>query len=151
MGAALFYHLTRSTPERLLPTLIGKSLDAGWRVELRGTDPAMLDMLDQALWQGDGFLPHGLGGSEYDARQPVLLTLPGQGAANGPSCLITVGGAEVEVAECAAMERSCILFDGNDPVALERARAQWRSLTAGGISAEYWSEADGRWQRKASS
>lgn len=151
MGAALFYHLTRSTPSRLLPALLGKSLEAGWRVELRGTNLPLLEALDQSLWQGQGFLPHGLAGGEHDARQPVLLTLPGQAAANQPLCLILVGGAEAQVAECQAMQRSCILFDGNDPAAVEHARGQWRSLTAGGISAEYWSEADGRWQRKAAS
>ena len=80
MGNALFYHLTRSPAESLLPVLIGKSLAAGWQVELRGTDPARMERLDLHLWQGDGFLPHGLAGGPNDARQPVLLTLAGQGA-----------------------------------------------------------------------
>ena len=53
MGNALFYHLTRSPAESLLPVLIGKSLAAGWRVELRGTDPERMDQLDRHLWQGD--------------------------------------------------------------------------------------------------
>ena len=81
MGNALFYHLTRSPAESLLPTLIGKSLAAGWHVELRGTDPARMERLDLHLWQGDGFLPHGLAGGPHDARQPVLLTVAGQAVA----------------------------------------------------------------------
>ena len=128
--------------------LIGKSLQAGWRVELRGRDRARQVALDEALWQGEGFLPHGLAGGPHDARQPALLTVEGQAAANAPRCLIALDGAEVTGAECAGLERACIVFDGNDPEALERARVQWRALKEAGVAAEYWSEADGRWERK---
>ncbi|UFM65227.1 DNA polymerase III subunit chi [Paracoccus sp. MA] len=148
MGSALFYHLTRSGPGQLLPMLIGKSLQAGWRVELRGRDRVRQVALDERLWLGEGFLPHGLAGGPHDARQPVLLTVEGQAAANAARCLIALEGAEVSAAECGALERACILFDGNDPEALERARAQWRALTAEGVAAEYWSEAGGRWERR---
>lgn len=148
MGNALFYHLTRSPAEALLPVLIGKSLQAGWRVELRGTDRERLSRLDERLWLGEGFLPHGLAGGPYDARQPVLLTVPGQAAANAASCLMVLDGAEVDPAEPAQLQRTCILFDGNDGTATERARDQWRSLTAAGVTAEYWSESGGGWERK---
>ncbi len=147
---ALFYHLTRSPAEALVPVLIAKSRAAGWVVELRGTDPARLDRLDGVLWQrDDGFLPHGLAGGPHDARQPVLLTVAGQAAPNDPQCLIAVDGAEVSGKEAKTLQRTCILFDGNDPAAVEHARNQWRALTGAGVAAEYWSEADGRWQKKA--
>lgn len=148
MGSALFYHLTRSGPKQLLPVLIGKSLQAGWRIELRGRDRSAQAALDESLWQGDGFLPHGLAGGPHDARQPVLLTVEGQVAGNAPACVISLEGATVSAAEVAALERACILFDGNDPAALERARDQWRALKAAAAVAEYWSEAGGRWERK---
>ncbi|WP_294925735.1 DNA polymerase III subunit chi [uncultured Paracoccus sp.] len=148
MGAALFYHLTRSAPEALLPVLIGKSLDAGWRVELRGRSAGTLAALDQRLWQGEGFLPHGLAGGPHDARQPVLLTLPDQPATNLPACLIAIEGVAVAAQDCTALERVCILFDGNDDAALDVARQQWRDLTGQGVEAQYWSEASGRWQRR---
>ncbi|KGJ08735.1 DNA polymerase III subunit chi [Paracoccus sphaerophysae] len=151
MGNAMFYHLTRSPAEQLLPTLIGKSRQAGWRVELRGTDAARMARLDEALWQGDGFLPHGLAGGPHDALQPVLLTVGGAGDAGkgaGADCLIALDGAAVDPAECAPAQRVCIVFDGNDPTALDTARGQWRSLTGAGVAAEYWSEEGGRWERK---
>lgn len=151
MGAALFYHLTRSAPETLLPVLIGKSLAAGWRVELRGPSLVSQQALDKRLWQGDGFLPHGMAGGAHDARQPVLLTVAapdGPRATNGATCLIAVRGAEVTPDECQPLERTLILFDGNDPQALDHARAQWRLLTKAGVTAEYWSEASGKWERK---
>ncbi|MFN4061954.1 MAG: DNA polymerase III subunit chi [Paracoccus hibiscisoli] len=148
MGKALFYHLTRSPAEALLPVLLTKALSADWRVELRAPDAARLDMLDQQLWQGDGFLPHGLAGGPHDARQPVLLTLPDQPAANAPACLMAVDGVPVTTDQAQALDRTCILFDGGDPEAVARARDQWRQLTAAAIEAEYWSEESGRWERK---
>ncbi|WP_411837676.1 DNA polymerase III subunit chi [Paracoccus sp. ME4] len=148
MGKALFYHLTRSPAEALLPVLLTKALAAGWRVELRAAELARLEMLDQQLWQGDGFLPHGLAGGPHDARQPVLLTLPDQAAANGPACLMALDGVAVAPDHVAGLERCCILFDGGDGAAMARARDQWRELTGAGVEAEYWSEESGRWERK---
>lgn len=148
MGKALFYHLTRSPAEDLLPQLLTRALAAGWRVELRATTPARLERLDLHLWQGDGFLPHGLAGGPHDARQPVLLTLPDQQAANAPSCLMTLDGPPLDPTRIKALERTCILFDGADAPSLDRARDQWRQLTAAAIESEYWSEESGRWERK---
>lgn len=148
MGNALFYHLTRSPAESLLPVLLGKALAAGWRVELRGVDAARMDRMDQQLWQGEGFLPHGLAGGPHDARQPVLLTVAGQAATNDAACLMAMDGAAVDPAEIAALQRACIVFDGGDSAATDHARAQWKELTGAGVEAEYWSEESGRWQRK---
>jgi DNA polymerase-3 subunit chi len=152
LGAAYFYHLTRRSLEDTLPMLLGKSLQAGWRVAVRGTDPGRLDWLDQKLWQGpqDGFLPHGLAGGPHDADQPILLTTSTQ-AANDPTCLMIVEGAQITPEEVTAMQRSCVIFDGHDPDALQIARSQWKTLTAAGCSAQYWSEESGRWEKKAES
>ncbi|WP_299785602.1 DNA polymerase III subunit chi [uncultured Marivita sp.] len=150
MGAAYFYHLTQKPLEATLPMLLGKALGAGWRVAVRGTDAARMEWLDQKLWLGpeDGFLPHGIAGGPHDAAQPVLLTVAKE-AANDPQCLMTVDGADVAPDEVQTLERVCVLFDGNDPVAVDVARGQWRSLTGAGCSAQYWSEESGRWEKKA--
>jgi len=152
MGAALFYHLTRSPLEAALAMLLTKSLQAGWRVAVRGTAPARLDWLDQKLWLGpeEAFLPHGIAGGPHDAAQPILLTM-GTGAPNGPQCLMAVDGAEVTAEECGPLERVCILFDGNDDGAVAAARGQWKALTGAGVPAQYWSEESGRWEKKAES
>ncbi|MCX8508179.1 MAG: DNA polymerase III subunit chi [Rhodobacteraceae bacterium] len=151
MGAVYFYHLTRSALDQALSMLLDRALGAGWRVAVRGQAAARLDWLDQRLWLGpeEGFLPHGLAGGPQDASQPVLLTtgaLP-----DGCACLMAVDGAEVTAAEVAETERCCILFDGNDPAAVARARQQWKMLTGAGLAALYWSEESGRWQKKAES
>ena len=150
MGVVMFYHLTHSAVEDTLPMLLAKSLQAGWRVAVRGTDPARMKALDLRLWQGEdvGFLPHGLAGGEWDGDQPVLLTCAAD-TPNRAACLITLDGAEVAADEAAGLERVCVIFDGNDPSALAQARGQWKGITAAGISAQYWSEETGRWQKKA--
>jgi DNA polymerase-3 subunit chi len=150
MGAAYFYHLTRRSLAETLMMLLGKSLENGWKVAVRGTDQAGLEALDAALWLGpkDGFLPHGIAGGTQDADQPVLLTTSAQ-AANAPQCVMSVHSADVGADELAALDRVCILFDGNDEVALGKARTQWKALKAAGASAQYWSEESGRWEKKA--
>ena len=150
MGQAMFYHLTRSPLEVALPMLLAKSLQSGWHVVVRGTDAERLDWLDQRLWTGadEGFLPHGIAGGPHDALQPILLTTA-EAAAQGTACLMALDGAPVDPAEAARLDRTFILFDGNDPAALAHARGQWKALTAAGAAAEYWSEESGRWERKA--
>lgn len=150
MGAVFFYHLTRRTEADTLRMLLGKSLEQGWKVALRARDAAHLEGLDRALWlvPEDGFLPHGVAGGPHDADQPILLTTQGV-AANAPDCIMSVQGAEVTADEVATLARVCVLFDGNDEDALQRARDQWKTLKEAGASAQYWSEASGKWEKKA--
>ncbi|MDZ4088713.1 MAG: DNA polymerase III subunit chi [Tabrizicola sp.] len=152
MGTVMFFHLMQSAPADTLAVNAPRALGQGWRVMVRGTDPAALDLLDQALWLkggDDSFLPHGLDGGPHDADQPVLLGL-GQ-PVNGAKVLALIDGAEATDAEIAAMERVWVLFDGNDPARLQAARAQWKAMTTAGHAAQYWSEESGRWEKKAES
>ncbi len=149
MGTALFYHLTRSGVEATLITLLPRAMAAGWRVMIRGRDAAELVRLDMQLWltPEDGFLPHGLQGGPQDVDQPVLL---GQGpVVNGAQALALIDGAEVTVEEAQGLERVWAIFDGGNPDAVARARTMWTQLTTAGISAQYWSEESGRWEKKA--
>ena len=148
MGAAYFYHLTRAPLEVTLPMLLGKAQQAGWRVAVRGTDHGRLAWLDEKLWQGpeDSFVPHGRAGGPHDAEQPVLLTT--EGLANGATCVMSVDGAPVSADEVGALDRVCILFEGNDPEQLATARSQWKQLKDAGAAAQYWSEESGRWEKK---
>ncbi|MEM6303115.1 MAG: DNA polymerase III subunit chi [Pseudomonadota bacterium] len=150
MGAAYFYHLTRRSLPDTLRMLLSKSRANGWRVVVRGSREAGLQALDTALWEvpGDGFLPHGMAGGPHDADQPVLLTTKPD-SPNAPQCLMAVEGAEVTAQEVAALERVCILFDGNDAEAVDHARGQWKALKEAGAAAQYWSEESGSWEMKA--
>ena len=144
----MFYHLTRSTPQETMATILPRALSAGWKVMLRGTDAATLQALDTALWLNpeDSFLPHGMAGGPHDADQPILL---GQGTiTNAAEGLMLIDGAETTPAEAEALQRVWVLFDGADDVALNGARRLWTTLTAAGLAAQYWSEDGGRWEKK---
>jgi DNA polymerase-3 subunit chi len=148
MGTAIFYHLTRSAAEDTLLALLPRALAQGWRVMIRHPDRAAIEALDHKLWLGPdgGFMPHGVAGGTFDADQPVLL---GQGAAvNTALGLFLLGGAAPLPGE-EALERIWLLFDGGDEAAVAAARGHWSGLTAKGMAAQYWSEEDGRWQKKA--
>lgn len=150
MGEVYFYQLMRAPVEVALPQLLLRALGGGWRIMVRGRSREFITRLDDLLWLGeeDGFLPHGLAGGTIDAEQPVLLT-DRLAPLEGRDCLMAVEGADVSGDEVRALKRACILFDGNDAEALERARAQWRDLTAEGLAAQYWSDETGRWQMKS--
>jgi DNA polymerase III subunit chi len=152
MGAVLFYQITRSPVEETARTILGRALGQGWRVVVRGTDAAGLARLDASLWRGpaEDFLPHGLAGGPHDADQPVLMT-DRPGRANGAQAVMLVDGAAVDAAEVGQVERVWLLFEGANDTALEAARAQWRSVTAAGLVAQYWSEESGKWEKKAES
>lgn len=152
MGTVMFYHQTRTSPADTLSVNLPRALVQGWRVLIRGTDPARLDALDADLWvkgAEDGFIPHGREGGPHDRDQPVLLGL--DGAANGANVLALLDGAVATDTEVAAMERVWLLFDGNDDTHLQAARIQWKAITAAGHAAQYWSEDSGKWEKKAES
>lgn len=151
MGAVYFYHLTRKPLEMTLPVLLDRARGAGWRVAVRGPDEGRLDWLDEKLWlePEDGFLPHGRAGGPHDALQPILLTSGAAG--NDPQCIMSIDGATLTPDEVHRLERTCILFDGNDPQAVDQARGQWKTLTGAACAAQYWSEESGRWEKKAES
>jgi DNA polymerase-3 subunit chi len=153
MAEAYFYHLTRQPLEAALPMLLERARARGWRVLVRGTSEERMRWLDEKLWLGgeESFLPHGLAGGPRDAEQPVLLTTAPEGAANAAEVLMAVDGATVAPGEAGDFDRVCLVFDGNDPAAVEAAREQWRRLTAAGLPARYWSQEGGRWEEKAAS
>ncbi|MEM1273633.1 MAG: DNA polymerase III subunit chi [Pseudomonadota bacterium] len=152
MVEVYFYHLTQQPLDATLRVLLEKSRAAGWRVVVRGRSEETLARLDEQLWlrPEDGFLPHGRAGGDYDAEQPILLTKEVEVV--GPfEALVSIEGAEIIADEVRDLARAMILFDGHEAGDVERARAQWRVLTAAGLPAKYWSEETGKWQMKAES
>lgn len=147
MSEVYFYHLTTQPLEQTLPKLLGLARKAGWKIAIRGTSAQRLDWLDDRLWQGDGFVPHGRAGGAFDADQPILLTSGVAG--NAPDCVISIDGADLDPNEVGALRRAMILFDGNDGDAVALARRQWKAVTGADIPAKYWSQENGPWEMKA--
>ena len=145
-----FYHLQQKPLEAVLPILLEKSLERGWRVVVQATSAERLAALDDHLWtfSDESFLPHATDKEPDAAEQPIVLTLGG-GNPNEAAIRFLVEGAPVP-AEVAGYERLVLLFNGNDEEALAAARVDWKSVKAAGHEATYWQQdARGRWERKA--
>jgi len=146
---ALFYHLERQPLERVLPGLVERTLERGWRAAIQVGPPERLEALDTLLWtyREDSFLPHGRASDPHPAEQPVYLTT-GTETPNGAGVRFLVDGADT--AEFAGLVRVVFLFDGADGEAVQRARMQWKAVKAAGLAATYWQQTDaGRWEKKA--
>ncbi|GJE28802.1 DNA polymerase III subunit chi [Methylobacterium organophilum] len=150
MTEILFYHLQRQPLEKVLPSLIEKSLERGWQAAIQAVSEERLQALDDGLWtySDDSFLPHGTDREPDSGSQPVVLTLRDVNP-NGASIRFLVEGADLP-ADAESYARICILFDGNDQDALLRAREQWRAAKEQGHAVAYWQQdEDGRWNKKA--
>jgi DNA polymerase-3 subunit chi len=146
----LFYHLQGQKPENVLPTLLEKSLERGWRVVVQGSSEERMEALDAHLWtyRDDGFLPHGTWREQEAAQQPVLLTLT-ETNPNAANVRFLIDGAPLP-ADAESYSRIVLLFDGEDEEAVTAARERWSEAKAKGFEATYWQpDAQGRWVKKA--
>ena len=150
MTEILFYHLQRQPIERVLPQLLEKSLERGWRVVVQAASDERIDALDAHLWtwRDDSFLAHGTDREAEAALQPVLLTAQDHNP-NGASVRFLIDGAPVP-ADAAAYQRIVLLFDGEDEDALTAARGYWAEAKQQGFEVTYWqADEQGRWEKKA--
>jgi len=150
MTEILFYHLQGQKLEGMLPTLLEKSLERGWKVIVQGASEERIDALDAHLWtyRDDGFLPHGTWREQDSAAQPVLLTV-NDGNPNAANVRFLIDGAPVP-ADAGSYQRIVLVFDGEDEDAVAAARSAWSDVKAKGYDAIYWQpDAQGRWVKKA--
>ena len=148
MTEIVFYQLQRQPLERVLPTLIEKSLERGWRVVVQAASEERVEALDAHLWtfRDDSFLPHGTWREGEASEQPILLTLDGDNP-NGAAVRFLIDGAPMP-ADADAYQRIVLIVDGEDPDAVEAARARWSEGKAKGLDITYWRpDEEGRWQR----
>lgn len=154
LSEVLFYHLERRTLEEVLPGLLEKSLERGWRALIRTDSAERAEMIDTLLWTYDdsSFLPHAQTGDGDAKRQPVLITVE-EDNANGANVLFLVGGAapaDWSAQQMSAFTRIVALFDGRDPEALGRARESWKGARDAGHAVTYWKEGPGgRFEKQA--
>lgn len=145
----LFYHLERQPLERVLPGLLEKTLQRGWRAVVQAGNAERLEALDASLWtyRDDSFLAHGTAKDGFASEQPIYLTLEPE-TPNGAGVRFLVDGAEAP--DFVSHARLVFLFDGNDEEARAKARQQWSAAKAAGCKVSYWKQsADGRWENKA--
>jgi DNA polymerase III subunit chi len=150
MTEVLFYQLKGQRLEQVLPALLLKSLERGWRVVVQAVSEERIEALDAHLWtwRDDAFLPHGTWREPDAAEQPVILT-PNSRNPNHAAVRFLVEGAEWPD-DAPAYERLVVLFDGDDPDALAAARERWAKVKKDGFEVTYWqADQNGRWQRQA--
>jgi DNA polymerase-3 subunit chi len=149
MTEILFYHLKGQSLEQVLPPLLQKSLERGWRVVVEASSDERIDALDAHLWtwRDDAFLPHGTSRDPEAADQPIVLTA-GSENPNGAAVRFLVDGANL-TNDTGNYQRIVLLFDGDDPEAVEMARMQWGEAKRNGAEVAYWqADENGRWQRQ---
>jgi DNA polymerase-3 subunit chi len=148
MTELLFYHLQRAPLDKVLPGLLVKSLERGWRCAVQGS-PERLRALDDTLWtySDEAFLPHGLE-SDDGTVQPIVLVAH-DGNPNAAAIRFLIDGAALPP-DAGSYERIVLLFDGNDADAVQSAREHWKQAKTQGFAATYWQQSDeGRWEKKA--
>lgn len=148
MADILFYHLETRPLEAVVPLLLEKTLERGWRAVVEVGSNERAEALDVHLWtfRDDSFLPHGLAGHESDADQPVLITTE-QDNANGANVRFFVDRAVPRSAD--GYDRIVYLFSGLDPDAVQEARDVWKNLRGTGALTYWQQDEHGRWTEKA--
>jgi DNA polymerase III subunit chi len=149
MTEVLFYHLEHQPLERVLPSLVEKTLERGWRAVVQAGSEERVEALDTLLWtyREESFLPHGTKRDGNPALQPVYLTAQ-EDNPNGATVRFLVDGAET--ADLTAYARIVCLFEGRDAAAVARAREQWTGAKGAGCDVTYWQQSpEGRWEKKA--
>ncbi len=147
MSDVLFYHLESQPLERVLPQLVEKSLERGWRALIETTSRERAQAIDTLLWtyRDDSFVPHGIAGGEADADQPVLIATDATNP-NGANVRFFVDRAVPASGE--GYERIVYLFSGHDPEAVTEARMAWKALQAGNAVTYWQQDTSGRWVKK---
>ena len=144
-----FYHLEHRSLEEVLPNLLERSLERGWRAAVQATSEERVEALDTLLWTyaEESFLAHGTIRDGDPATQPIYLTA-GPENPNQAQVRFLVDGAELDAA--GDYTRIVFLFDGRDQSAVARARAAWQDAKEKGYEVSYWQQdPDGRWQKRA--
>jgi DNA polymerase-3 subunit chi len=149
MTEVLFYHLQKITLETVLPSLLEKSLERGWRVVVQASSEERADAIDVHLWtyRDDSFLPHGTWRDSDAHEQPILLAIE-ESNLNQANVRFLID-SPVLPEDSENYDRLVLIFDGNDDDALVAARTAWMDGKAKGFEVTYWqADAGGRWQKR---
>lgn len=149
MTEIYFYHLDQRSLDDVLPNLLERSLERGWRAAVQAASEERVEALSTRLWtyRDDGFLPHGTTRDGTPEANPVYLTTADDNP-NAAQVRFLVDGAEI--ADASTYIRVVHMFDGRDAKEVTRARAAWQAAKEQGYDVSYWQQDEaGRWQKRA--
>jgi len=144
-----FYHLERQRLEDVLPSLLEKTRQRGWRAVVQAGSEERCSAISDRLWTYSqaSFLAHGMARDGEPAAQPILLTT-GHETPNDAEVRFLVDGAQA--GDLTAFARSIFLFDGHDEKAVANARTIWTEARDAGCEVTYWQQSSsGKWEKKA--
>lgn len=150
MTEILFYHLERQPLDQVLPSLLEKTRERGWRAVIRTISAERATTLDEHLWtyRDESFLAHALVSHAGPGEESIVIAVD-EPDINQAQVSFHIDGAALPESP-ASYERIVVLFDGNESVALENARRQWKDVRDLGLAATYWQQNEqGRWEKKA--
>ena len=158
-----FYHLTASSLEQTLPSLLLRTLDADQRAFVRFGTQERMAWYDDYLWTFDDrhFVPHGLADGQFASDQPVLLSNDESTAKNKATFIFWADGFCPASFHSGAgpehwpldgdADRLCILFSGQDQDQLAQARQLYKhAVSMPDVTPTYWKQGDrGGWSQAA--
>ncbi len=150
MVAYWFYHLEHSSLEAILPDILEKIRQRGWRALLKvgschGSAQAEAARIDTYLWtyRQNSFLPHGRDDQPFADRQPLLISTDAKTVDNR-EVVVLVNGAEIE--DVASARRCITILDGRNGQDRQIARQRWKNAKTAGFETAYWKQDEhGRW------
>jgi len=143
-----FYHLEVSTVEGILPGLLEKTGQKGWRALVKLPENQIKEMNDY-LWtyRDDSFLPHGRDDEPMAEQQPITLSASTE-SAQGHQAVFLLGGAEVK--DMSGVERCMVMINGRSENDVQRERARWKALKDTDATLSYYQQNErGSWEKKA--
>jgi len=149
VSEVFFYHLQRQPLETVLPRLLEKARERGWRALVRVATEERLAALDDHLWTyaDESFLAHG-SDREADAEEHPILLTTGEVNRNNAAILFLIEGAPLPP-DLSAFVRVMYLLDGSDEDAVAGGRNAFRALRDAGHDLSYWQQdEEGRWAKR---
>ena len=140
--------MKRRPLEMVLPALLERCLERGWRAVVQTGTEERAEALDAHLWtyRDDSFLPHARDGSENEIIEPVIVTTSSRNSSKAEVRFLVDGAPPDEDAD---FKRIVVIFDGNDEMAVSQARIWWQDYRASGHTTTYWQQdATGGWLQK---
>jgi DNA polymerase III subunit chi len=149
MTEVWFYHLEKQPLDHVLPRIVSKAIERGLPLVIETTSQEHVTKISDMLWAAEdvAFLPHGFEGDGQGELQPVWLTTGADNPNESKMRIFTFGAIPSDIS---TLSRAMLMFDGNDPQALDSARAEWKRHKADGHSVSYWRQDEsGKWQDQA--
>jgi DNA polymerase-3 subunit chi len=148
MTEVWFYHLTYSHLKDVLPELMEKTLEKGWKAYVHMDENRSFKDLSDALWshKNDSFIAHDIEGNVNDNRQPILFGAKGL---NVNDAQIYMSISPVQWLDLKAYLRALFIFDDNDQSHVLWARRAWKILKNEGHEMAFWKQMEsGKWQKQ---